>query len=73
MKKIASIAFVAMLAAACNNSSNTGSATDSTATKDNTNVYDTGVGSSMTDTSNRNMRQDTSRLPDKMQDTGMKK
>lgn len=73
MKKIALIAFVAMLAAACNNSSNTGSAADSTATKDNTNVYDTGVGSSMTDTSNRNMRQDTSRLPDKMQDTGMKK
>ncbi|HET9826809.1 MAG TPA: hypothetical protein VFP87_15820 [Chitinophagaceae bacterium] len=73
MKKIVSIALAAMLAAACNNSSKNTSTTDSSATKDNTNVYDTGVGSSMTDTSNRNMKRDTSLMPNKMQDTGMKK
>jgi hypothetical protein len=39
-------------------------------TKDNTNMYDTGVGSSMTDTA---QHRDTSLIPNKMQDTGTKK
>jgi uncharacterized protein YcfL len=73
MKKIIFIGLAAVLAAACNNSGTGSSATDSTSTKDNTNVYDTGVGSSMTDTSSRHMKKDTSLLPNKMQDTGMKK
>jgi hypothetical protein len=73
MKKIVLIALAASLATACNNSGSSTSATDSSAAKDNTNVYDTGVGSSMTDTSSRNMKKDTSLLPNKMQDTGMKK
>jgi hypothetical protein len=73
MKKIISIVLAAGLAAACNNSGTGTSSADSTAAKDNTNVYDTGVGSSMTDTSSRNMNKDTSLLPNKMQDTGMKK
>ena len=70
MKKIISIVLAATLAAACSNSSNSTGTTDSSATKDNTNVYDTGVGSSMTDTT---MKKDTSLMPNKMQDTGMKK
>jgi len=73
MKKIILIALAAALAAACNNSGTSSSTTDSTATKDNTNVYDAGVGSSMTDTSAGNMKRDTSQLQNKMQDTGMKK
>jgi len=73
MKKIVFVALAASLAAACNNSGKGTSTTDSSATKDNTNVYDTGLGSSMTDTSSRNMKKDTSLLPNKMQDTGMKK
>lgn len=73
MKQIVSIALAVMLAAACNNSSNSTGTTDSSAAKDNTNVYDTGVGSSMTDTANRNIKKDTSLMPNKMQDTGMKK
>jgi hypothetical protein len=70
MKKIGFIMFAALVAVACNNSANSTKTTDSTAVKDNTNMYDTGTGSSMTDTSRR---MDTSRLPNKMQDTGMKK
>jgi hypothetical protein len=70
MKKIGLIVFTVFAAIACNNSANDTSATDSTAAKDNTNVYDTGVGSSMTDTSRR---VDTSPLPNKMQDTGTKR
>jgi hypothetical protein len=73
MKKMILIALATGLAAACNNSGTSSSTTDSSAAKDNTNVYDTGVGSSMTDTSGRNMKKDTSLLPNKMQDTGMKK
>jgi hypothetical protein len=73
MKKMILIAFAAGLAAACNNSGTSSSTTDSSAAKDNTNVYDTGVGSSMTDTSGGIMKKDTSLLPNKMQDTGMKK
>ena len=73
MKKIILIALAAGLAVACNNSGTSSSTTDSSATKDNTNMYDTGVGSSMTDTSRQNMNKDTSLLPNKMQDTGMKK
>lgn len=70
MKKIMSIVLAATLIAACHNSSNSTGTTDSSATKDNTNVYDTSVGSSMTDTT---MKKDTSLMPNKMQDTGMKK
>jgi hypothetical protein len=55
--------------AACNNSGNSTKRADSSAAKDNTNMYDTGVGSSMTDTAHR----DTSLIPNKMQDTGIKK
>lgn len=73
MKKIILIAFAAGLATACNNSGTSSSTTDSSATKDNTNMYDTGVGSSMTDTSRQNMKKDTPLLPNRMQDTGMKK
>ncbi|HEV8285483.1 MAG TPA: hypothetical protein VGQ09_14305 [Chitinophagaceae bacterium] len=62
--------FAILFVAACNNSANETNTKDSAAIKDNTNVYDTGVGSSMTDTSRR---MDTSLLPNKMQDTGMKK
>jgi hypothetical protein len=70
MRKVGLIMFAVFLAAACNNSANDTKTTDSTAVKDNTNVYDTGAGSSMTDT---NHRMDTSPLPNKMQDTGTKK
>ena len=73
MKKIILIALAVGLAAACNNSGTSSSTTDSSATIDNTNVYDTGVGSGMTDTSAGNMKRDTSPLPNKMQDSGMKK
>lgn len=72
MKRIAFVAITALLAVACNNSANDTTTTDSAVTKDNTNVYDTGAGSSMTDTTNR-MGRDTSQLQNKMQDTGMKK
>jgi hypothetical protein len=70
MRKIGLITFAALLTVACNNSANETTATDSTTTKDNTNVYDTGAGSSMTDTSHR---PDTTPLPNKTQDTGTKK
>jgi hypothetical protein len=68
MKKIGIAALVVWFAA-CNNSANDTGKTDSTGAKDNTNMYDTGVGSSMTDTS---QRRDTSLLLNK-QDTGIKK
>ena len=69
MKKIGIVVLIAFFAA-CNNTGNSTSTTDSSATKDNTNMYDTGVGSSMTDTA---QHRDTSLIPNKMQDTGMKK
>jgi hypothetical protein len=56
--------------AACNNSGTGTNKTDSSAAKDNTNMYDTGVGSSMTDTA---QRRDTSLIPNKIQDTSIKK
>ena len=65
------IALMALATTACNNSASDKSTTDSAAAKDKTNVYDTGTGSSATDTSTH--RTDTSLLPNKMQDTGMKK
>ena len=71
MKKTVLIACVTFFMAACNDSANESSVTDSTAKKDNTNMYDTGAGSSMTDTAHR--MKDTSLLPNKMQDTGVKK
>ena len=71
MKKIGLIVLAGLVAVACNNSATDKSTTDSSATKDKTNVYDTGAGSSVTDTSMH--RSDTSLLPNKMQDTGMKK
>ena len=69
MKKIGIVMLIAFFAA-CNNAGNSTNKTDSSATKDNTNMYDTGVGSSATDTA---QRRDTSLIPNKMQDTGMKK
>ena len=69
MKKIGLIAVVAFFMA-CSNTGNSTNQTDSSATKDNTNMYDTGVGSSMTDTA---QHRDTSLIPNKMQDTGTKK
>ena len=68
MRKIGIIVLIAFFAA-CNNAGNRTKQTDSSAAKDNTNMYDTGVGSSMTDTAHR----DTSLIPNKMQDTGIKK
>lgn|GEM_PF-3218964 len=71
MKKIVPVCLIVFFAAACNNSANDTSSADSTAKQDNTtNIYDTGVGSSMADTSRR---LDTSNLTQKMQDTGAKK
>jgi hypothetical protein len=70
MRKIGLIMFAGLFAEACNNSANNTTTTDSSARKDNTNVYDTGVGSSMTDTS---QKMDTTHLTKKMQDTGTKK
>ena len=70
MKTIGLIVFAGFFAVACNNAGNSTKTIDSSAVKDNTNMYDTGVGSSMTDTSRR---MDTSLLPNKMQDTGIKK
>jgi len=69
MKKIGAIMAIVFFAA-CNNAGNSTNKTDSSATKDNTNMYDTGVGSSMTDTA---QHRDTSLIPNKMQDTGIKK
>ena len=69
MRKIGLIMFAGLLAAACNDSGNNTTATDSSARKDNTTVYDTGVGSSMTDTS---QKMDTAHLTKKI-DTGTKK
>ena len=69
MKKIAIIAVIAFLAA-CNNAGNSTNKTDSSAVKDNTNMYDTGVGGSATDTA---QHRDTSLVPNKMHDTTMKK
>jgi hypothetical protein len=56
--------------AACNNSATETNKTDSSAVKDNTNMYDTGAGSSITDTA---QHRDTSLIPNKMQDTVIKK
>jgi len=70
MKKIALIAAFAIFAIACNNSGNGTKTTDSAASKDKTNMYDTGISSSAADSS-RHL--DTSLVPNKMQDTGMKK
>ena len=69
MKKLGMIMLIAFFAA-CNNSGTDANKTDSSAVKDNTNMYDTGVGSSMTDTA---QHRDTSLIPNKMQDTGIKK
>jgi len=69
MKKLGLIIAVAFFAA-CNNAGNDSAKTDSAAAKDNTNMYDTGVGSSMTDTA---QRRDSSMIPNKMPDTTMKK
>jgi hypothetical protein len=69
MKKIGMIMLIAFFAA-CNNAGKSTNKTDSSAVKDNTNMYDTGVGSSMTDTA---QRRDTALIPNKMQDTGAKK
>lgn len=68
MKKIGLIIAIAFFAA-CNNSGSDSTKTDSAAAKDNTNMYDTGVGSSVTDTA---QRRDSSMTP-KMQDTSTKK
>jgi hypothetical protein len=70
MRRIGLIGFAVFAVVACNNSAENTTTKDSVASRDNTNVYDTGVGSSMTDTSRR---MDTSTLPNKMQDTGTKK
>jgi uncharacterized lipoprotein YajG len=69
MKKIGIIAAIAFLAA-CNNAGNSTNKTDSSAVKDNTNMYDTGVGGSATDTARHS---DTSFIPNKMHDTATKK
>ena len=69
MRKIGMVVLIAFFAA-CNSTGNGTNQTDSSATKDNTNMYDTGTGSSMTDTA---QHRDTSSLQNKMQDTGMKK
>jgi hypothetical protein len=69
MKKMGLIMLPVLFVAACNNSGDSTKAADSVATRDKTNMYDTGTGR-MTDTS-RHL--DTSLLPNKMQDTGMKK
>jgi hypothetical protein len=69
MKEIGLIACVALLAVACNNAGNSTKTTDGTSVKDKTNMYDTGIGSSAPDSN----RHDTSLIPNKMQDTGMKK
>jgi hypothetical protein len=69
MRTIGIVILIAFFAA-CNNAGNSTKQTDSSAAKDNTNMYDTGVGSSMTDTA---QRLDTSLIPNKMQDTGIKK
>jgi len=70
MKTLGLIGFTVFFAVACNNSGNSTNTTDSSSKKENTNIYDTGVGSSMTDTARR---MDTSLLPIKTQDTGIKK
>jgi hypothetical protein len=69
MKKIGMVMLIAFFAA-CNNAGTGTDKTDSSAVKDNTNMYDTGVGSSMTDTA---QHRDTSLIPNKMQDTSAKK
>jgi hypothetical protein len=69
MKKLGMIMLIAFFTA-CNNAGTGANKTDSSAVKDNTNMYDTGVGSSMTDTA---QHRDTSLMPNKMQDTGIKK
>jgi len=68
MKKIGIIMLIAFFTA-CNNSGYDSTKTDSAAAKDNTNMYDTGVGSSMTDTAQRR----DSVIPNRMQDTSVKK
>jgi hypothetical protein len=69
MKELGMIMLIAFFAA-CNNAGTGTNKTDSSAVKDNTNMYDTGVGSSMTDTA---QHRDTSLIPNKMQDTSTKK
>lgn len=69
MKKLGFAVLIAIFAA-CNNSANDTNKTDSAAAKDNTNMYDTGTGSSMTDTA---QRRDTSLMLNKMPDTSVKK
>ncbi|HMG68229.1 MAG TPA: hypothetical protein VK588_11105 [Chitinophagaceae bacterium] len=70
MKPIVLLVAAAFFTTACNNAGNSTKTVESNATKDNTNMYDTGVGSSATDTSHRI---DTSLIPNKMQDTAIKK
>jgi hypothetical protein len=62
MKTIGFIVLAGFFVAACNNAGKSTNTADSSAAKDNTNMYDTGVGSSMTDTTRR---MDTSLLPNK--------
>jgi PBP1b-binding outer membrane lipoprotein LpoB len=64
MKKIGSLIIAAFLFAACNNSGTGTNASDTT------NTYDTSSGNNMMDTS---QHMDTSMMPNKMQDTTMKK
>ena len=71
MKKMGLIVAIAFLAA-CNNAGNSSTKTDSAAVKDNTNMYDTGVGSSATDTAQQ-PRKDTSAMLNKVQDSSIKK
>jgi PBP1b-binding outer membrane lipoprotein LpoB len=66
MKRIGSIILAVFFMAACNNSASDTTTTDTTSVKDNTDVHDTGMGSSMSDTMNR---RDTI----KMKDTSTKK
>ena len=69
MKKLGMIMLIAFFFFFFNSGTDTNK-TDSSAVKDNTNMYDTGVGSSMTDTA---QHLDTSLIPNKMQDTAIKK
>ena len=69
MKKLGMIMLIAFFTA-CNNAGTGANKTDSSAVKDNTNMYDTGAGRSMTDTAHH---RDTSLIPNKMQDTAIKK
>ncbi|HEY2722205.1 MAG TPA: hypothetical protein VGI82_10795 [Chitinophagaceae bacterium] len=70
MKNPGWIALSLLFTAACNNSSDSTKTVDSTDVKDKTNVYDSTASSNIADS---NRRLDTSLIPNKMQDTGMKK